>query len=633
MGSRASLLTENAAAAAVGDEPRELRNLVVPGLSLNISGHHLSASLLDRQCVEIRPELHPGLRRWLTASGWETTVADAKLPSGVGAAEAFAAAGAALGSEAAISLRSGQRTVLTFGSLQAVISRRRVRALGPTKLLTVFQALRWLEEQEPALVVVDRQWHRLSRLACSAATFCVADNPAQVLLRTQHSEISATPLVAAGWLERDSDSRPVVVSADAVDLMDMAAAGPAGRAGLYPHQDDAVSVLNSSDIGAVLATPPGGGKTVVCAAALESRTFSGRVLVAAPVAVLTQWADELNRWAPSILSSVAPDVERLRRQLLNSDVVVTSHDVAARWGKSARTPLALVVLDEAAVLLRRSRRADGLWRLRELSERAWALSGTPQERRDSDVAELVAWARARPRGSVVAAAVEEFAPVVTGLQGCGTSPTIRLVLSPVEPTAADTSWVERLRSSGAGLSGFSAAQARDRARVGLGDPLAVGHEPSWEPSKRAAVLARLAEHAAAGRSALLFSASSAAVAALTAMLREKGVAAAMLDSSLSRSRRVGILGAFAAGGLSVLAITPSSQRGVNLQAADLVVHLDLPASSAEFTQRNARAARIGSTHSEVEVWVPYIAGTWDELWVGSALHLGEFDPFSATFSG
>jgi hypothetical protein len=633
MALRASLLTEHAAALAVGNEPRGLRNLAVSALRLCDGAHGQGSAALDRPCVELRAELHPGVRRWLSSAGWDTSADDAKLPPGPGTPAGLAVAELIVGSQAAVPLRGGRRAVFQSGALDVVISRRRIRTDARTQVLTVFDALRWLESTDAALVIVDPEWHRLARLAESAVTFSVDANPARIRLRSQRAETTLTPLVAAARLERDSDVLPVSVSLEAVDLMDMAAAGPASRAGLYPHQDDAVSVLNSSDVGAVLATPPGGGKTVVCAAALDARTWSGRVLVAAPVAVLSQWEDELARWAPQLRSSVARDVERLRRRLADSDVVVTSHDVASRWGMTARTQLALVVLDEAAVLLPRSRRAHGLWRLRTLSERGWALSGTPEERKATDAADLVAWARRRPRGSVPAQAVGAFAPVVTGLAPFGAAPAVRVVAAAVQPTDTDRAWVEQLHRSTGGLTGLAASRARDRARAGLGDPLGAGEQPGGIPAKRAAVVDRLAVHAAAGRSALVFSSSQVAVSAVCALLNDRGAGAAVLDAGLSRSRRVGLLGAFAAGDLPVLGITPASQRGVNLQAADLVVHLDLPASGTEFTQRNARAARIGSVHAEVEVWVPYLADTWDEHWVKAALELGAFDPLAAAVSG
>jgi ATP-dependent helicase YprA (DUF1998 family) len=87
--------------------------------------------------------------------------------------------------------------------------------------------------------------------------------------------------------------------------------------------------------------------------------------------------------------------------------------------------------------------------------------------------------------------------------------------------------------------------------------------------------------------------------------------------------RVRVLSAFDEGIVSEPAVPPASQRGVNLQRADLVVHLDLPASESEFVQRNGRAARIGSRHQRVDVLVPYLAGTVDETWTRALLAGGE----------
>lgn len=66
--------------------------------------------------------------------------------------------------------------------------------------------------------------------------------------------------------------------------------------------------------------------------------------------------------------------------------------------------------------------------------------------------------------------------------------------------------------------------------------------------------------------------------------------------------------AFQAGDFPVLCLSKVGQKGHNLQGASSIVHYDLPWLDVDLEQRVGRAVRVGSKHSYVSSYIPYIIG-------------------------
>jgi superfamily II DNA or RNA helicase len=325
------------------------------------------------------------------------------------------------------------------------------------------------------------------------------------------------------------------------------------------------------------------------------------VLIAAPPAVVVQWVEEIRRWAPGLSVGVAGSSDVVTKSLGRCDVVVGSSQVVGAWALTSRRRVPLLVVDEAATLIRSSRTSRGLWRLREFADAAWALSGSPEERGSrGGVGRLLAWSR----GVAVLPDLpaDEFGPLLVGHwrasgqeQGGGV-PRLRsaALVCPSE---------QRFEfAAPSKLSGLAAVNATESLRASL----------AGDPARQAAVAGVISEHVRQGGRTLVFANSASALSSLVDRLSAAGVPARMLPSATDRVERVGVLSAFAAGSVSVLAVTPASQRGVNLQQADLVVHLDLPASRSEMRQRSGRAVRIGSPHVEVTELLCALPGSVEE---------------------
>ena len=588
------VLPVSAVVAASGSRPRQLASPLVGVLSGPLSPG--VADLLT-SCVAVRPALHPGLLGWLTTAGWSSTTHPnrhvVKLPARVVSLEdaRLDPFRGVFGNELLASFLSGATPTVIDGEVLGSATRLRI---SPSRLevrstVTHLRFEELLARQTTAVLLVgESSWFPLDALRRSALVVrSDPDNPARAVSVPPSSGVECDPVreSAADALSRVESlhlDHPVALDGDVLDAASMAAAGPADRLGLLSSQDLSVSGLLASGRGAVLASPPGSGKTVIVAAAVGERLADGGVLIAAPTAVLSQWVSELARWAPSRSVGRAASVADVTPMLSRFDIVVASLQVAGSWGLTSRRRIGLLVVDEAALLARASQSSRGLHRLRHAAEAAWALSGSPDERGSrGGVARLLAWARGLPSLPDLSAA--EFAPLVVGMGSTEHLPQLQSELLPCP------SPVRFEFSSTTGLSGLARVNAVEALRGAL----------AFDEHRRRTATARLAAHVEHGGRALVFSSYSAPLEALVVDLRQRALPARVLPAPADRVERVGVLSAFASGTIPVLCLTPSSQRGVNLQQADLVLHLDLPGSLAELRQRAGRAVRIGSPHREV----------------------------------
>ncbi|MBM6399222.1 DEAD/DEAH box helicase [Phycicoccus sonneratiae] len=167
---------------------------------------------------------------------------------------------------------------------------------------------------------------------------------------------------------------------------------PAGLdATLRPYQVEGfrwLSMLWDCGLGGVLADDMGLGKTVQMLAmvlrAHELGELEHPVLVVAPTSVLSTWAGEAARFAPSLRTAVVErtrgkDRRSLAAAIGDAQVVITSYTVARIDEEQWRSrPWGAVVLDEAQFV--KNHQAKTYQAVRRLSARAkFAITGTPLE--------------------------------------------------------------------------------------------------------------------------------------------------------------------------------------------------------------------------------------------------------------
>jgi non-specific serine/threonine protein kinase len=199
--------------------------------------------------------------------------------------------------------------------------------------------------------------------------------------------------VELGEVRLDSTLDDLVAGAD--ERRFRALPTPAGmRHGLFPFQEHGhgwLRLLGDMRVGGILADDMGLGKTVQAIATIvsereEAGAEVGPTLVVSPMSVAQQWTREIDRFAPALRVHLHHGPARLTGEAFAeaaaaSDVVVTSYDVATRdvellsdvgWDR--------LLLDEAQDAKNpRTKRHRALRRIPR--RRTLALTGTPIENR------------------------------------------------------------------------------------------------------------------------------------------------------------------------------------------------------------------------------------------------------------
>lgn len=160
------------------------------------------------------------------------------------------------------------------------------------------------------------------------------------------------------------------------------------RASLRAYQRDGLAWLGflaDAGLGGILADDMGLGKTVQLLAHLLSEKQRGRLdgpaLIIAPTSLVANWREEAQRFAPdlSVLVLHGPARAELYAQIPQHDLVITTYPLLARdEGALAAREYALLVLDEAqAIKNAKSQTAKSVRKLP--ARRRLAMTGTPLE--------------------------------------------------------------------------------------------------------------------------------------------------------------------------------------------------------------------------------------------------------------
>ena len=166
---------------------------------------------------------------------------------------------------------------------------------------------------------------------------------------------------------------------------------------LMPFQISGVQALLEMNR-LLLADDMGLGKTVQTVAAVRILRARGEIescLVIAPASVLNQWRQELSRWAPELSAIIVrgPAPDRRWQWLAQTDVKLVSYGVLRQDAGSlvemrpSRRMWDVVVADEAQRIKNHNDTSDAVKRLRRM--RSWALTGTPIENREEELASIM----------------------------------------------------------------------------------------------------------------------------------------------------------------------------------------------------------------------------------------------------
>ncbi|HMR74242.1 MAG TPA: DEAD/DEAH box helicase [Polyangiaceae bacterium] len=374
------------------------------------------------------------------------------------------------------------------------------------------------------------------------------------------------------------------------------------------------------ELGACLADDMGLGKTVQLIALLLHRVASGPALIVAPTSVCENWRRELQRFGPSLrvrayagtgrgelLSELGPrDVAVASYGLLQQDAEALS---AIEWGTA--------VLDEAQLIKNADTlRAKAAFRLN--AKARVIATGTPVENHVADLVSLFHFLNPRLLGNpkVLSTApsagsrgprrlLKPFILRRTKSQVLEDLPPVTTIQHDVVMTPGEAALYNRVREEALAKLAHSGPSGKARIQVFAElmrlrrlccHPGLVAPEVNLTSSKLESFLELAEELVAARHKILVFSQFTDVLALVKPLLKEKGIAFQYLDGSTPAARRTEAVDAFQAGEGDVFLISlRAGGFGLNLTAADYVIHLDPWWNPAVESQASDRAHRIGQS--------------------------------------
>jgi len=454
-------------------------------------------------------------------------------------------------------------------------------------------------------------------------------------------------LVEIGVVDEQSDrwqrSVDALLGVDSAHTPPPAEVPVALKATLRPYQEEGfrwLSLLWDLGLGGVLADDMGLGKTLqVVAMALRAKErgeLTEPMLIVAPTSVLGTWVDEVAKFAPDLTVSVLDRTRGKARvpmaeAIAGADLVVTTYAVGRIDAEEFRAvPWSAAVLDEAQFV--KNHQSKTYAAMRRLPARVtFALTGTPLENSLMDLWSLLSlvapglhprpvlfkeqWAKPIENGS----SPELLATLRRRIKPLMLRRTKEAVASDLPPKQEQILHVA-LHPKHRAIYDRHLARERQRLlgliddldgnRIAILRALTVLRQMSLDPSlvdaeayggaapsaKVEALVEQVAELAAEGHRALVFSQFTGFLSIVRARLEEEGIAYAYLDGSTRN--RADVVREFREGEAPVFLISlKAGGFGLTLTEADYVFVLDPWWNPAAENQAIDRAHRIGQTRS------------------------------------
>ncbi len=420
------------------------------------------------------------------------------------------------------------------------------------------------------------------------------------------------------------------------------------KAQLRPYQEQGFQwlwFLHEIGSGGILADDMGLGKTVQTIALLlavksavekdakADGTKKFKALIVAPTSVVTNWERELDKFAPSMSHIVWHGSERKERtdELEDADVVITSYALLRRDEELlAKLDLRYAILDEAQNIKNPlSATARAAKRLR--ADRRLALSGTPIENRLSEIWSIFDFVSPGLLGPLDKFEERYARPIDNGDQKVAAR--LRSTIHPFIlrrtksevakdlPEKIETDQICELTGEQAALYGAVLKEVRaqvmgeverqglaksqiqilaglTRLRQAACDPRLLGlpREFGDEDSGKLVALRELIRTAVdGGHRVLVFSQFVSMLTLIRRAMEEDGVGYEYLDGS-TKDRQARVQNFQREDGPPVFLISlKAGGAGLNLTAADTVIHFDPWWNPAVEDQATDRAHRIGQT--------------------------------------
>ena len=400
--------------------------------------------------------------------------------------------------------------------------------------------------------------------------------------------------------------------------------------------------------GACLADDMGLGKTIQAIALLIDRSTDGPALVVAPASVGFNWESEIRKFAPTLVPKVFRDCDRDQffQNLEVGDVVITSYGLLqSEVERFEEVQWKTVLLDEAqAIKNMATKRSQAVMKLE--SEFRLILTGTPLENHLGELWNLFRFIvpgllgsnesfrqrfalpierdQCRQSQNRLKKLIQPFLLRRTKAEVLSELPSRSESLLEVELSPAETALYEALRRKAIEKIEEAAADAPSqgqqhlqvlaeltRLRLACCHPSLVGGE-GIESSKLDLFRCKISEIIEGKHKVLVFSQFVKHLEILREELATMGVAYQYLDGATSMKKRKQAVESFQAGEGDVFLISlKAGGTGLNLTAADYVIHMDPWWNPAVEDQATDRAHRIGQQRP-VNVYRLITKGTIEE---------------------
>lgn len=375
-------------------------------------------------------------------------------------------------------------------------------------------------------------------------------------------------------------------------------------------------------VGCCLADDMGLGKTVQALALMLLRRSQGPHLVVCPTSVMANWRDQILRYTPSLQAVLYEGRERGLEDLQVGQVVILSYRILMQdLEKLKGVEWNVALLDEAQFIKNpESKTARAAFALRAAVR--VATTGTPVENRLSELWSIFRFLNPGLLGSLVSfrrrfetnlavnlnSSQRRLKRLVAPFLLRRTKSEVLSELPPrteitllVDLSTQERSLYEQLRrqaEEGLRQQGtrFELLAHLTRMRQACSHPRLVLDQPGLTSSKLAAFF-QLFEDLRAGRHrCLVFSQFTRLLDLLQAELEQRAISFLRLDGSTPALERRSRVDAFQDGqGELFLISLKAGGTGLNLTAADYVVHLDPWWNPASEDQASDRAHRLGQT--------------------------------------
>ncbi|MEI6892185.1 MAG: DEAD/DEAH box helicase [Pontiella sp.] len=468
------------------------------------------------------------------------------------------------------------------------------------------------------------------------------------LTRLQDDEEFETALPQA--LKKKAVFFEQITDAPHVDVPDMM------QVTLRPYQQQGVNwlqLLRKMKLGALLADDMGLGKTVQALSHIVIEKVSGRMtrpcLIIAPTSVIYNWEAEAKKFAPELKVHVSHGSERADHfeSFASFDLILTTYPLLARDGDELiKHSFHLLILDEAQFIRNHRTHASRVVRLLVAEQRV-ALTGTPMENNLNELWALFSFVipgllgthelfRTRFRNPienqnneivrrVLARRIAPFLLRRTKNEVALELPPKTEMIRRVELTASQQDLYEVVRAAmDSRVSAAVAAKGVSGSHIIVLDALlkmrqvcchslllkSYNTEKIADSAKLDTLMEMLAEMIPEGRRVLIFSQFTSMLKLIEKALNEQNIGYVQITGNTKDRKKP--VADFQAGHVPVFLISlKAGGTGLNLTAADVVIHFDPWWNPAVEAQATDRAYRIGQD-KPVFVYKLIAAGTVEE---------------------